>query len=432
MRVSSIVCSWLGCENMAKNINVDKNLEIKEYLLKSESRFRNIVETTSDWIWEIDLEGHHVYSNYMMEKILGYSAKEVCEVDIMELVHPDDKKVYKKKYAKAIRSKSGWKGVVMRFRSKDGRYRFFESSAVPKFDFDGEVIGFVGIDRDITERIEREKEKENTLFSFKERVKELECFYGLADLVEKEGIELFDICRGLIDLVPPGWQFPSITCCQITVNDFVCATDNFEETEWKMTAKIFVKGKECGAIDVCYLEGKPERDEGPFLEEERRLINALSERLGRIIEHKKTETAMDEYRNALERKNEVLREVLEQITIEKKKIMDNVVVNAENLLLPLVSKLRAKGASKKYADLLKKNIHEITLPFGRKLVEKSNQLSFREIEVSNMIRNGMTSKEIASALNLSVRGIEKYRYTLRKKLELTGEKINLTSYLMRI
>ena len=151
-----------------------------------------------------------------------------------------------------------------------------------------------------------------------------------------------------------------------------------------------------------------------------------------ITERKKGEIALAESKKALEKKNEVLRDVLEQLTIEKKNIMDDVAANAENLLLPLVEKLRAKGASKKFADLLKKNIQEITIPFGRKLVTKNNRLSPREIEVCNMIRNGMVTKEIAAALNISIRAVEKYRYTLRKKLDLTGEKANLMAYLMNI
>ncbi|MBT3354152.1 MAG: helix-turn-helix transcriptional regulator, partial [Candidatus Scalindua sp.] len=128
-------------------------------------------------------------------------------------------------------------------------------------------------------------------------------------------------------------------------------------------------------------------------------------------------------------KNIALSEVLGQIEIEKKQIKDNVIANAENLLLPIVQKLRLKGESRKYVQLLQRNIQDLTSSFGPKLTEKRANLSTREIEVCNMIKNGLVNKEIASLLNISLGTTEKHRNNIRKKLHIVNKDINLSSFL---
>jgi len=122
-----------------------------------------------------------------------------------------------------------------------------------------------------------------------ERVKELNCLYRISNLVEKSDISSEEIFKGTVDLIPPGWQYPEITCARITMQGQEFKTHNFDETIWKQTSDITVHGEKVGTLEVCYLQEKPESDEGPFLTEERKLIKAVTERLGRITERKKDE-----------------------------------------------------------------------------------------------------------------------------------------------
>ncbi len=115
------------------------------------------------------------------------------------------------------------------------------------------------------------------------RVKELNCLYGISHLIEKPDICLEDIFQGTVDLVPASWQYPEITCARINLlegQDF--KTDNFAETIWKQAVHIAVAGDRIGTLEVYYLEQKPESDEGPFLREERNLLNVIAERLAEI------------------------------------------------------------------------------------------------------------------------------------------------------
>lgn len=131
---------------------------------------------------------------------------------------------------------------------------------------------------------ELERRVEERTHELGERVKELNCLYGISNLVEKEDISFDEILQGTVDLIPPGWQYPEVTCGRITVGDQEFETENCIDTIWKQSSDIIVHGETMGNVEVCYLEEKPEMDEGPFLKEERSLINAISERLGNIIE----------------------------------------------------------------------------------------------------------------------------------------------------
>ncbi len=122
----------------------------EEQLEKSEARYRNLVENTTDWIWEMGLDFKHTYSNHRVEKILGYSTEEFAELSLDQIMHPEDMEAVGARLPSLIAERQGWEAWVVRFRHKDGSYRYLESSAYPVFDAAGETCGFRGVDRDIT------------------------------------------------------------------------------------------------------------------------------------------------------------------------------------------------------------------------------------------------------------------------------------------
>lgn len=137
------------------------------------------------------------------------------------------------------------------------------------------------------ERKRMEDELKKKTHDLGERVKELNCLYGISELIEKPGTKLEEIIQGIVELIPRSWQYPGITCSRIIFESEEYRTENYRGTDWKQSSDIFVHGEQVGAAEVYYLEEKPEIDEGPFLKEERSLINAIAERLGRITERKR-------------------------------------------------------------------------------------------------------------------------------------------------
>ncbi|MGH7369395.1 MAG: PAS domain S-box protein, partial [Candidatus Methylomirabilaceae bacterium] len=128
----------------------------EETLSESEEKFRSIVETTSEWIWSIDREGRMTYNNPAVQAILGYSPEELLGKDCFFLMHEEDRVKVTEILQQWMAQKSGWAGYVVRWRHKDGGYRYLESNAVPIIGAAGEVVGYRGADRDITERKQAE------------------------------------------------------------------------------------------------------------------------------------------------------------------------------------------------------------------------------------------------------------------------------------
>jgi len=111
-----------------------------------------------------------------------------------------------------------------------------------------------------------------------ERLKELRCLYGISDLIEEPGISLEKILEGAVKLIPLSWQYPEITCARIILEGQEPRSSNFRESIWRQSSDIILEGNRIGTVDTYYLEERPESNEGPFLKEERSLINAITER----------------------------------------------------------------------------------------------------------------------------------------------------------
>ena len=126
------------------------------------------------------------------------------------------------------------------------------------------------------------REKEQA--ALRERVKELTCLYEISLLAGDYDLELRDILRRIAQLIPAAWQYPDIACARITLdNDSFTSTD-FDDAGERQSASIVIKGNSRGQVEVFYRKAMRDSDEGPFLREERNLINSISKQLALIIE----------------------------------------------------------------------------------------------------------------------------------------------------
>ena len=140
-------------------------------------------------------------------------------------------------------------------------------------------------------RVYRERRKakqalQRRTHDLRERIKEISCLYNISSLVQKDGLSLEEIFEDTANLIPPSWQYPEIICARIILEDQTFRTKNFKETAWKQTSNIVVGGRNAGTVEVFYLKEKPESDEGPFLKQERSMIDSIAEHLGRLVERR--------------------------------------------------------------------------------------------------------------------------------------------------
>ena len=128
-----------------------------------------------------------------------------------------------------------------------------------------------------------EEEVNKRTADLRERVKELNCLYNISRVIGEKTSSLETIFKEVVNLIPDGFQYPDITCTQLKVGGDTYEMPSWYETSYKLSDVIISNDKEIGSLKVCYSEEKPARDEGPFLTEERLMVDTICERLGHVI-----------------------------------------------------------------------------------------------------------------------------------------------------
>ena len=127
-----------------------------------------------------------------------------------------------------------------------------------------------------------------------ERVKGLNYFYNFSKLVASKNASLRKIYQGVVDLIPPAWQYPEITCAKLVIDDREFSTNNYKESKWQQKCDITINSTKVGYLIVGYLLKKPEAKEGPFLNEERYLLNLICEQVGQVAKRKQIKDTLQE------------------------------------------------------------------------------------------------------------------------------------------
>jgi PAS domain S-box-containing protein len=128
----------------------------KEELRKSEERLRALVETTSDWVWEIDANGVYTYASPKIRDLMGYEPEVIGRTPFDAMPEEEAERVGVI-YQEALRQRKPLENLENIARGKDGKLIILETNGVPFFDDYGKLLGYRGIDRDITERKRAEK-----------------------------------------------------------------------------------------------------------------------------------------------------------------------------------------------------------------------------------------------------------------------------------
>jgi DNA-binding CsgD family transcriptional regulator len=305
---------------------------------------------------------------------------------------------------------------------------------------DGQHLPFPSKDLALLWRIPfpTETEPERVGFALRERIKELNCLYGVSQLAERYLYSLDDLLQELVNFLPSSWQYPELTCARILFKGKTCTSEKFQVTNWRQSALIYMYHEPVGECAIFYLEECPPADEGPFLKEERALLDVVAEQIGTIatrisadLELQETNRQLTLERKALQEANTALRLVLARIEQEKQGIYRDIKTNIDKILVPILNALalRLSPSQKKYVEMLQTNLEEITSPFISKLSLSCHAMTLTEISICNMIRSGMRTKEIAEMRSVSEATINRHREKIRRKLKLTNQDVNLASFL---
>lgn len=279
---------------------------------------------------------------------------------------------------------------------------------------------------------------DSTEIALQERIKELNCLYGMTRLAEQHHKSIEDFLQSLVDFFPQSWRYAEVARSRIVFKGETFESKQFEWSEWRQSAQIRIGDEFVGEVAVIYAEKRPTADEGPFLKEERTLLEAVAQRISEIaVRIMAVQELQDNHkillleRKALQEANAAMRVVLSHIEDEKKRIYENMQLHIDKVIMPILNVLAhaIPNDKRQYMEILRNNLEEITFPYTSRILNQLRALTPVEINICNMIRNGLRTKEIANLRGLSTATISRHREHIRRKLNITNKQVNLTTYL---
>ena len=137
------------------------------------------------------------------------------------------------------------------------------------------------------------------LRDLEERAKELLCLYQVGEILRTEELPWRDRMLRILEVIPPGWQYPAVCEVRLEVEDFSAATPGYEDTPWFIEEPIRADGEVVGSLRVAYTEERPQAHDGPFLREERKLLRTICQNIGFQLTHEELSSAWESWKAAL-------------------------------------------------------------------------------------------------------------------------------------
>ena len=139
-------------------LDITARTQAEEELRNSKERFRALVETTTDWIWETDENSAYTYSSPKIRDLLGYDPEEVIGKTSFDLMHPEEAQRLAEKHKTIKVAREPFSGILSVNMHKDGNLVTVETNGMPVFDVEGRFCGYRGISRDVTARKKLEQQ----------------------------------------------------------------------------------------------------------------------------------------------------------------------------------------------------------------------------------------------------------------------------------
>jgi PAS domain S-box-containing protein len=260
----------------------------EEALEESEERFRNMADYAPVMVWVTDPNASASFVSKSWYEFTGQRPETALGFGWLNALHPDDRQYAHDTFVTANHRREPFR-LDYRLRRHDGEYRWVIDSAAPRFGPQGNFLGYIGSVMDITERKRAEEKSNELLHCLDERVKELTALHRAARILQNEQQTTPEWLQQFVAVLPPAWQYPEVTAACIRLGELEFATPSFKQTPWTQRADFSVAEGLRGTIEVVYLDERPAEQEGPFLAEERNLIDSLAEMLRAAIERRQAQ-----------------------------------------------------------------------------------------------------------------------------------------------
>jgi PAS domain S-box-containing protein len=255
-----------------KKIISEKTKELAD----QEKYYRTLIQTSSDAIVLLDSAGKILYQTPSTERIIGYTFEDMRLVDGLSLIHPDNRDQDNKKFSELMAKPGSELNTKHRLKHKLGHYIWIEGTYLNLLH-DETIHAIVLTYSDITNRVTAEENELHAKYLLGERVKELSTIYKLNTVLQADAVHIDELFQRIVEILPGGWQFPELCSAKIEFDGIEYKSKTYKPSSFKQIAKINLEDGRSGSIEIVYSEKTQEEAEGPFLEEERALINTSAE-----------------------------------------------------------------------------------------------------------------------------------------------------------
>ncbi|MEP6677307.1 MAG: PAS domain S-box protein, partial [Ferruginibacter sp.] len=248
-----------------------------------------MINSLPGMVYLVSDSGKFIRWNRELESVSGYSAEEISRCHPTDFFEEINRPAIQAKLQETFSNGSADIESLMLTRSGEKIPYYFTAQRI---QYEGAPC-LIGIGIDITERKKaeearkkNEEEKEKVYYQLNERIKELTTLYRAGQILQSDKKNVAGLMQEFVTILPYGWQYPEITAARIQLNGETFCTANFGLSPYLQSAAFQASEGFTGSLEIYYLEERPEETEGPFLKEERSLINMLAEMLGLYFSRK--------------------------------------------------------------------------------------------------------------------------------------------------
>ncbi|MGD1152083.1 MAG: PAS domain S-box protein [Syntrophales bacterium] len=420
--------------------DITERKQAEKMLQESEEKYRSLASSI-DLMYLVDKDCRYLFMNEGLLSRLGISLGDVEGKSYDDFHSEEDAREFTEIISRIFKMNQ----AVQHEHKSERDDKYFLRSLSPVKDSEGRTIAVTVVSKDITKR----KRAEEALRESERRLSDIIDFLPDATLAinrkgnviawnraieEMTGVKADDMV-GKSDFE---YALPFYGVRRPILIDLVLKPDKKIERSYY---SVFKKEEDHLIVETWVPALKDKRaflwaKASPLYDSKGRIVGAI-ESIRDITERKqaeemleKREVELEAKTNELEDLNAALRVLLKQREEDRNELEQKVLSNVKLLILPYIDKLKSrvdlKGSS--YVNVLESNLREIVSPFAQKLSVKYLNLTNREVQIANLIKEEKTTKEIAALLNVSESSVNVYRYHIRRKLSLT-KKHNLRSYL---
>jgi PAS domain S-box-containing protein len=389
-------------KHIAKLNDIISNSPIMVFLWKNTER------------WPIE------YVSINVQRILGYSTDEftTCQIRYADIVHPEDLEQVKREVAlySGDLNRTSFSHQPYRLVTNDGKVRWVEDRTSILRDNDGVITYCQGVVLDVTDRMSAEE----ALLESEEKYRHL--FYEAQVALFRTSVtdgSILEINERYAHLA----GYSSIADCKANFNPGGAWVDQNSREELKTLLAQNTSVQDYEA-EVIRSDGTP-------------IWISISATIypekGHIEGSIEDITLRKNAYQQLENMNTALNVLFEKRKRDLHETEEKIAANHELLIEPIIQRLRSNLShdnQRNLLDILESNLKDLLSPFSERLSDPSLKLTPSEIQIASFIKQGLSDKETANILNISLRTVTNHRMHMRKKLGLTNTKVNLRSFLM--